>query len=74
MSTFRFRATETNCPVDMDVYLPSMKDSTPETKPVPAVVFFHGGGLTVGNRRSWFPDWFKGMRLPLSTVNVKDAG
>ena len=24
----------------------------------PAVVFFHGGGLTVGNRKSWFPEWF----------------
>ncbi|KAG2049087.1 alpha/beta-hydrolase [Suillus hirtellus] len=25
----------------------------------PVVVYFHGGGLTVGNKRSWFPTWLK---------------
>ena len=24
---------------------------------LPAVIYFHGGALTVGNRRSWFPSW-----------------
>ncbi|KAI0755059.1 alpha/beta-hydrolase [Daedaleopsis nitida] len=24
---------------------------------LPAIVYFHGGSLTVGNRRSWFPSW-----------------
>ncbi|KAI0670870.1 alpha/beta-hydrolase [Trametes maxima] len=24
---------------------------------LPAIVYFHGGGLTVGNRESWFPYW-----------------
>lgn len=28
---------------------------------IPAVVYFHGGGLTVGNRQSWFPRWMQGM-------------
>ncbi|KAA1475601.1 alpha/beta-hydrolase [Dentipellis sp. KUC8613] len=25
--------------------------------PVPALIYFHGGGLTVGDRKSWFPTW-----------------
>ncbi|KAF5334288.1 hypothetical protein D9611_014147 [Ephemerocybe angulata] len=28
-----------------------------DTRHLPAVVFFHGGGLTVGDRESWFPQW-----------------
>lgn len=29
---------------------------------VPAVVYFHGGGLVVGDRKSWFPKWLHGQR------------
>ena len=37
----------------IDVYSPK-----PESEgPMPAVVFFHGGGMTSGDRRSWFPTW-----------------
>ncbi|TFK70737.1 alpha/beta-hydrolase [Pluteus cervinus] len=25
----------------------------------PALIFFHGGGLVVGNRKSWFPTWLQ---------------
>ncbi|KAF8651940.1 hypothetical protein AX16_004583 [Volvariella volvacea WC 439] len=44
----------------LDLYLPP---PTPESdgrlrKP-PAVVFFRGGGLAVGNRKSWFPTWLQ---------------
>ncbi|KAJ6611411.1 Alpha/Beta hydrolase protein [Mycena sp. CBHHK59/15] len=31
----------------------------PSSPRFPAIVYFHGGGLTVGNRRSWFPTWLK---------------
>lgn len=46
----------------VDVYLPNsrLKDApTSEDSGIgiPAVVYFHGGGLVVGNRRSWFPEW-----------------
>jgi len=41
----------------LDVYLPP--DVTQQAKHRPAVVYFHGGGLTVGNRRSWFPTWLQ---------------
>jgi acetyl esterase/lipase len=47
----------------LDVYLPPDTISQPQTQSTnhfcPAVVYFHGGGLTVGNRRSWFPTWLK---------------
>lgn len=43
--------------IQLDVYPPNELPS----KPVPAVVFFHGGGLSVGNRTSWFPDWLKSL-------------
>ncbi|KAF9783255.1 Alpha/Beta hydrolase protein [Thelephora terrestris] len=38
-------------------------DFYPPTSPadgdagVPAIVYFHGGGLVVGDRKSWFPGW-----------------
>ncbi|KAI5897104.1 alpha/beta-hydrolase [Schizophyllum commune H4-8] len=37
----------------LDVYPPQELGS----QPVPAVVYYHGGGLTVGDRSSWFPTW-----------------
>ena len=40
----------------LDVYPPQELGS----KPVPAVVYYHGGGLTVGDRSSWFPTWLHG--------------
>ena len=52
-------------PLRLDVYLP---DSRPnnilapgnDSAGLPAVVYFHGGGLLVGNRKSWFPEWLHG--------------
>ena len=53
-------------PLYLDIYHPSWKNPDSEesdfaTDPflVPAVVYFHGGGLAVGNRNSWFPNWLK---------------
>lgn len=57
-------------PVRLNVYYPPNLDSSsahpgsPHPR-LPAVVYFHGGGLTVGNRTSWFPTWLKGLRNPL---------
>ena len=49
----------------LDVYLPTFHSSGTSASgrddtEIPAVVYFHGGGLLVGNRRSWFPDWLHG--------------
>lgn len=38
----------------LDVYYPQAQDSDTSC---PALVYFHAGGLTVGNRQSWFPEW-----------------
>ncbi|TEB40197.1 alpha/beta-hydrolase [Coprinellus micaceus] len=34
-------------------------DTDSAIEEAPAVLFFHGGGLTVGNRTSWFPYWMQ---------------
>ncbi len=39
----------------IDVYPPTTTTDSPG--PVPAVVFFHGGGMTVGDRTTWLPKW-----------------
>ena len=44
-------------PCFLDVFLPPH----PTGKPLSAILYFHGGGLTVGNRRSYFPHWLHGM-------------
>lgn len=55
-------------PLHLDLYHPLWKKSNPELTMnarsdqdllVPAVVYFHAGGLTVGNRNSWLPNWLK---------------
>lgn len=48
-------------PIQVDVFCPVVPQST--KSPIPAVVYFHGGGLTVGNRESWFPHWLKGSTI-----------
>lgn len=57
--------------LSVDVYRPYMFEEPKPTGPqisvaegpgmlqVPAVVYFHGGGLTVGNKASWFPAWLQ---------------
>ncbi|KAG1732406.1 Alpha/Beta hydrolase protein [Suillus paluster] len=49
--------------VSLDVYLPPDgnvdQQCSQQVKHCPAVVYFHGGGLTVGNKQSWFPTWLK---------------
>ncbi|KAI0047430.1 hypothetical protein FA95DRAFT_1606125 [Auriscalpium vulgare] len=39
----------------IDIYLHDAEHLPSE--PVPAIVYFYGGGLTVGDRTSWFPTW-----------------
>ena len=54
-------------PIHLDVYPPSDLSATAVEIPMfPAVVYFHGGALTVGNRKSWFPAWL--YRTCLSRV------
>ncbi|KAJ7069551.1 alpha/beta-hydrolase [Mycena amicta] len=48
--------TVDNVSILLNVYPPPLQTPNPC---LPAVVYFHGGGLTVGNRTSWFPTWLK---------------
>ncbi|KAF7298784.1 MYND finger domain-like protein [Mycena indigotica] len=51
-------------PIYLNVYPP--KDLIPGQR-LPALIYFHGGGLTVGTRTSWFPTWLT-TRLAASGI------
>ncbi len=55
--TFTYKNSNGSSPILLDVYPPR---GPLTAKPVPVVVYFHGGGLTVGNKTSWFPHWLEG--------------
>ncbi|RDX42635.1 alpha/beta-hydrolase [Lentinus brumalis] len=55
--TFVYKRDANNQPVHVDIYPPSITPADIGTLAIAAVVYFHGGSLTVGNRRSWFPSW-----------------
>lgn len=70
-------------PLHLDVYLSDSHSSgTLASAPasggdgveMPAVVYFHGGGLLVGNRRSWFPDWLQSEHRFLSLRPPSPSG
>ncbi|KAH9922866.1 alpha/beta-hydrolase [Epithele typhae] len=46
-----------NLAIDIDIYLPTPPHARDSRPKCPAVVYFHGGSLVVGNRKSWFPTW-----------------
>jgi acetyl esterase/lipase len=59
-----------NTPILLDLYPPSIQFSDNLTKKdVPAIIFFHGGGLVAGDRRSWFPAWLHGVLTFFITWN-----
>ncbi|KAF8532102.1 alpha/beta-hydrolase [Gautieria morchelliformis] len=41
---------------ELDLYLPPSSQEHPR-RLLPSLVYFHGGGLTVGEKTSWFPFW-----------------
>lgn len=53
-ATFAYKQLE-DLTLYIDVYPPRTTIDT--SSPVPAVVFFHGGGMTAGDRTSWPPKW-----------------
>jgi len=55
-------------PLHLDVYPPDPQLNRSSTSGddgvgLPAVVYFHGGGLLAGDRKSWFPEWLRGERF-----------
>lgn len=49
---------------DLSLYIDVYSLKPGSEGPVPAVVFFHGGGMTSGDRRSWFPTWLLSPSSP----------
>lgn len=45
--------------IELDLYLPPLSQVSGCL--LPCLVYFHGGGLTVGEKTSWFPFWIHGL-------------
>lgn len=60
--TIAYKKLDSGSPVLLDIYPPDVSQAKDGGHPpvVPVMVYFHGGGLTVGNRQSWLPQWLKG--------------
>lgn len=44
---------------DLTLYIDVYPPLTQTDASVPALVYFHGGGMTVGDRTNWFPTWLQ---------------
>jgi len=65
-TTVCYKRIDPSLSLHLDIHHPSWKTSGSQPTAhdhssllVPTVVYFHGGGLTVGNRTTWFPIWLK---------------
>ncbi|KAF9059387.1 Alpha/Beta hydrolase protein [Rhodocollybia butyracea] len=59
--------TVSNVPIKLDVYPPTAgTEVTNQSSEISAVLWFHGGGLAMGNRTNFFPKWLQ--------TRVNDAG
>lgn len=56
-------------PIHLNVYPPELLEEqaagNASAPRLPAVCYFHGGALCVGNRTTWFPEWMKGWWIYL---------
>ncbi|KIJ96839.1 hypothetical protein K443DRAFT_681987 [Laccaria amethystina LaAM-08-1] len=63
--TVCYKKTPEGVPIYFDIWPPISEKSTTSERSsstipsVSVVLYFHGGGLTAGNRRSWFPLWLQ---------------
>ncbi|KAF8885678.1 Alpha/Beta hydrolase protein [Gymnopilus junonius] len=59
-TTVDYKTLDGSLPISFDVYFPSLEDAPKEdVRLLPTVIYFHAGGLTVGSRESWFPNWLQ---------------
>lgn len=49
-------------PIAFDLYLPASASVASGALTLPTVVYFHGGGLAVGDQ-TWIPQWLHGAIL-----------
>lgn len=59
--TFTYKSVHDH-PIKVDIYPPTLGSGHRTIPKVPAVLYFHGGGLAVGDRASWFPSWLQSTR------------
>jgi acetyl esterase/lipase len=52
---------------ELDLYLPP-NEQEDTGRLLPSLVYFHGGGLTVGEKTSWFPFWIYGLSFSRHSV------
>ncbi|TFK34732.1 Alpha/Beta hydrolase protein [Crucibulum laeve] len=65
--TLEYKSLQDGQWISLDLYPPTVSrrqqieqvDGNVHIASIPAVIYFHGGGLTVGNRKSWFPTWLQ---------------
>lgn len=59
-------------PIFLDVYLPSLQATQGDPKEVllPFIIYFHPGGLSVGNKKSYFPTWLYSLLSMSSEIKV----
>ncbi|KAG6334808.1 hypothetical protein ID866_4280 [Astraeus odoratus] len=57
-------------PITLDVYFPVLGANGSQTVKRPAIIYFHGGSLTVGTKTSWFPTWLKDRLLSQGFIFV----
>lgn len=55
--TLTYKTVNSKIPIKMDVYPPTRPSNT--AGDIGAVLWFHGGGLTFGNRNTFFPKWLQ---------------
>jgi len=58
-TTISYKRLPTGKEVLLDFYPPETSGDASPIKTIPAIVFFHGGGLILGNRRLFFPAWLQ---------------
>jgi acetyl esterase/lipase len=56
--TISYKQLPNGVNLNVDLYLP---DNIETGTKLSAVAYFHGGGLTVGDRTSWFPSWLQSV-------------
>ncbi|KAF4619690.1 hypothetical protein D9613_004826 [Agrocybe pediades] len=56
VKTIEYKKLDNGQPILIDVYFPPLPRNSSNVS-LPVVVNFHGGALTIGNRKSFFPGW-----------------
>ena len=60
-TTISYKRLPSGKEVLLDFFPPETSEDGSPIKTIPAIVFFHGGGLILGNRRLFFPAWLQSM-------------